>query len=940
MRKVYRKLKILLLLSSLIFLYGCIYGFVVESIAVESSSLPDEIQISSFDLHDLILEVIYRNGTEDARRVSEDMLSESDRFKLTQVGTHTITVTYESVSTTFTITLLPDDIIYQPAQGLYDLRDISESDKAGLLAAMEGYLMENMYGGIPLYSFAQKVILSPRVDLLYDHHHPTLGFSWMNATLTNDDSSLLFYPGIYGSSGSYTLRRGITYEPPTLHPSRGNDSVTNDMLELLSGSLYRKVYNPSNDGYEIESSLAQGNPVAHHGVMINGIMRSSTWTINLKDGLKWQIPHGVNVLDDDITAEDFVWTFKQAILEGWPLATAGFYSLQKMGLINWDQVHEGIRSIDEIGVSSTSRLTIEFRFQSPKSIDELLSYLSQPSYSPVHREMYENLENEYGTSKATTPSAGLFYVSDWIHEDKIIFYSNPNHPDNDAISLTGFHYRLFNHQSEIYEAFMEDELDMAYIPISSLSNHPLGDRVIIQPSPYIWRLGINAFGTPERRDAYIDKYPELRMNPSYEPEPILMYQEMRQALYYAIDRIQMTDHGNYEFFPEGMILSSFQYINPYTNFSYRNSPQALALADEYMNDSFGFDPTRATALFKESVETALAEGYYQAGTLTDPTIIEITLQYQSAGNLRINSMMESIETMIETYLVDDVNHVNIDLILLDIAFPCCSSSPLSQGTFDLYLGAISGSLFDLPNYMKTMMDDAFISYPLNLGVATSSSIIEVSYQNLDGKQVYETWSYNALALALNGPIYVKEGDVQKTFDSPLELINALYIQEGVFASLNLNNRDDLISLLKSKSPASYAQSLGVDEVLGVVVSSVLAYDEFFILTKDDNLYQFHERMKIYTDRDDAIETFVKENFGNYDLISVTPLLTDADLQNDSYLSEWYDYDSLNELALDYQLDVVNMKVYSTTWSNYSSDPWNDVFIMFEIDGYYIPIDWL
>jgi ABC-type oligopeptide transport system substrate-binding subunit len=935
MNQVRNKLKTLIMLTLCLLLFGCIRDNPILSIEIDASTIPQDVLISELILEDIDLIMTFKNGEIKTISLERGMISSTDLQKLSTAGHHTITVTYQSLTTTFSIRLtsLP---IYQLANGLYDLSKLPDEEKAALITAMEGYLMETMYGGIPLYSYAQKVIFSPRVDLRYNHYHHTLGFSLADTTLSQDDSSSLFYPGVYGISDHHTFRQAITYEPPTLHPSLGHDEATNQMLEYLSGTLYQKVYNETDQGYSIIPSLALGEPNAIDGTMIHEQLYATTWTITLKNNLKWSIPEGVSVNDDDITAEDFVWTFKQAIIKGWPLATSGVYSLRNMGLYQLDQYDKGTRSIDEIGITSISNLTLQFRFTTAKSKNELLSYLSQPSYSPVHREMFEDLNLDYGTSLVTTPSAGRFFLEEWVGSDRLVFQANPHHPFYDALSLTGFHVRIIKNLQTIYETFLLGELDMAYVPWDKLNDHPLGEHVILQPSPYVWRLGINSLGTLEARDAYVQKYPELKVTNPYRPEPILMYPSMRQALYYAIDRTQMTGDGSLEFQPEGMLLSSSFFISPFSSMAYRSHEQATFLANQYMKSNFGFDPILATSLFKDAVEQAIEDGYYAQGTSDHNTVITIYLSYQSGTNTRIVAMMQHLEEMVESYLKDDERHVNIDIVLQDIAFPS-SSITIQFGSYDLWLGAIRGDQLDLPSYMKTFMDDSFISSPLNLGVDTSSPTIDVTYHH-EGQLVYETWSYNALVHALQGPLYIKDGTIQETFESVDDLILALYTREGKGTDYQKIERKDILEAYKAETSLVLAHALKVDQIQGFIVTSGLD-DAFLIVTKKDDLYQLYERLPIYQDRNQAITAYCQEIYSFYTFISATPILTDEELMNNAYLSQYYDYQTIHQIASHYGLPITRVKVYATLWAS-GDQSWSDVFIMFEMDGYFIPIDWL
>src|SRR5690606_36340001 len=62
---------------------------------------------------------------------------------------------------------------------------------------------------------------------------------------------------------------------------------------------------------------------------------------------------------------------------------------------------------------------------------------------------------------------------------------------------------------------------------------------------------------------------------------------------------------------------------------------------------------------------------------------------------------------------------------------------------------------------------------------TSSANIVVTYTNLDGNEVTERWSFNALVNALNRKTYVKNGQIQTKFESAEELIQAQFDVNGV-----------------------------------------------------------------------------------------------------------------------------------------------------------------
>ncbi len=106
MRRLFISGIVLFLVSAL---FACETSGSVVSIAVDSSTVPESAMLGSFDVEELILEVEYSTGETNRISLSENMLDESDLAKLGEVGTHTVTVNYRGVSTSFVITLDPDD---------------------------------------------------------------------------------------------------------------------------------------------------------------------------------------------------------------------------------------------------------------------------------------------------------------------------------------------------------------------------------------------------------------------------------------------------------------------------------------------------------------------------------------------------------------------------------------------------------------------------------------------------------------------------------------------------------------------------------------------------------------------------------------------------------------------------------------------------------------
>lgn len=70
---------------------------------------PSEIAVGEFDYNDYTVKLIFDDGSTENIKLNEDLISASDRELLDTPGTHTITVKYNDVTCTFTVTIKSQD---------------------------------------------------------------------------------------------------------------------------------------------------------------------------------------------------------------------------------------------------------------------------------------------------------------------------------------------------------------------------------------------------------------------------------------------------------------------------------------------------------------------------------------------------------------------------------------------------------------------------------------------------------------------------------------------------------------------------------------------------------------------------------------------------------------------------------------------------------------
>ncbi|MDD4003067.1 MAG: bacterial Ig-like domain-containing protein [Clostridia bacterium] len=77
----------------------------VKSISVNSETVPTGKTTANFALQDITIKVTFDDDSQENKSLNENMLSAQDKAKLETAGTHTITVSYQGKTATFTVTL-------------------------------------------------------------------------------------------------------------------------------------------------------------------------------------------------------------------------------------------------------------------------------------------------------------------------------------------------------------------------------------------------------------------------------------------------------------------------------------------------------------------------------------------------------------------------------------------------------------------------------------------------------------------------------------------------------------------------------------------------------------------------------------------------------------------------------------------------------------------
>jgi hypothetical protein len=496
-------------------------------------------------------------------------------------------------------------------------------------------------------------------------------------------------------------------------------------------------------------------------------------------------------------------------------------------------------------------------------------------------------------------------------------------------NYTGYQYRYIDGSETIFQEFLEGRLDSASVPSSRVTEFINDPRVQVAPAATTWRLMINGFGTEDARDEYIAQYPNMGLDDTFVPEPILMYTEMRLAFQYGFDRYHAAVEVVQTYLPAFDHFSETYFLDGESGIGVRGSEAGQAIMDDFGGESYGYFPDAAVDLFKDAVAKAIADGYYTAGTADNYTTIELSLTYASSGNTGAQGMVAQLEEQYEALLVDDVNFVNIDIVVADVEFPYNYYNYMMVAATDLGIGGISGSLLDAPSFLDVYNDDNISGFTLNWGIDTHTPNIDVIYANLEGEYVAETWGYNALVAALNNKIYIKDGEEQTAFADADTLINA-YVDMAGDTVASTSDGSVLAQYLLGDTVENIATDEELDSLTAVVVVTDGGSESLYVISELDGDFELYTQSALFKD----VETLLNSV---YPVATVNGQLdTDAALAADAYLGGAYA--TLAELAADLSAPLEYMEAWDVTWGG--SYGGRDVYVLLHIGDYYLPWEWL
>lgn len=241
--------------------------------------------------------------------------------------------------------------------------------------------------------------------------------------------------------GSDTLRLNLASEPDHLDPAL-NSSVDGACLAIASfGGLYT---------YDAEGNLkpdfATGYEMSEDGL---------TYTFTMREGLKWS--DGA-----DLTAKDFEYSWKRAAAP----ETAADYSYMFNGIKGYPS--------DLAVTASEDGTTLTVELDAPCAY--MLDLMAFPAFYAVPQQAVEAVEGWEENPGAWANEAGFvtsgpFTLTDWTHNESMVYTKNPNYYDAENVKLEKLEFMLSADDTAIYAAYQAGDVDFIdSVPTDEIQN--------------------------------------------------------------------------------------------------------------------------------------------------------------------------------------------------------------------------------------------------------------------------------------------------------------------------------------------------------------------------------------------------------------------------------------------------------------------------------------
>lgn len=238
-------------------------------------------------------------------------------------------------------------------------------------------------------------------------------------------------------------------------------------------------------------------------------------------------------------------------------------------------------------------------------------------------------------------------------------------------------------------------------------------------------------------------------------------------MFFVIDRQNLAEVVLKTSTTNMYLFSNAYLVDAEMGIPYRDTEQGMTVGIGLSPSTYGYNADAAVAYWELAIDALVASGAYTPGTAGAYNHIELDFNIFSGSEAQV-LMGEYIKAQFETYFTSAEHYIDVKLTVVPKDFPGIYYDYMMTGEFDLSIGGISGSTLDAASFLDVFCDDNRGGFTLNWGIDTSVAEIEIRYWDFQGEYHREMWSFNAVTAALNGLVYLQDGE---EIDTPSPFIN-------------------------------------------------------------------------------------------------------------------------------------------------------------------------
>ncbi|MHB1684596.1 MAG: peptide ABC transporter substrate-binding protein [Bacilli bacterium] len=270
------------------------------------------------------------------------------------------------------------------------------------------------------------------------------------------------------SSAQQQVSMDILTEPPTLDPSKANDTTSGWVMnQILEGLTY---LGPKN---QIEPGIAASWAITDGGKVYTFHLRNAKWTNG-----------------SPVTAQDFVYSILHTLNPRTGAQFASFlYYIKGAQAYNTDK-----GTASGVGVKAVNAHTLQFALTNPTPFFmELTTFWP---YFPVDSKVAQ-ADPTWTANANTYVGDGPFKLTTWNHQQDIVLTKNPNYWNASAIKLNKVTLDMVNDIETQYQMYESGQLSMdTSLPLDIIPNLIKGGKAHVFPFAGTQFIDVNVKRAP------------------------------------------------------------------------------------------------------------------------------------------------------------------------------------------------------------------------------------------------------------------------------------------------------------------------------------------------------------------------------------------------------------------------------------------------------------